>query len=97
MTSSSPWKLLVVIQTNNTQVITEQLHLGLESPFFTDITMFTYIKPVKCNIQTINGRKAPVKGSGLVIVYISKNIIITIRPSYYMLQNPQNTISKTAL
>ena len=72
MDSSYPWKLLVGIQTNTTQVITEQIHLGLESPFFTDITMFTYIIPVKCNIQTINGRKAPVKGSGIVIVYISK-------------------------
>ena len=56
MTSSSPWKLLMVIQTNTTQVITEQLHLGLESPFFTDITMFTYIKPEKCNVQILNGR-----------------------------------------
>ena len=79
MTSSYPWKLLVVIQPNTTQVITEQLHLGLESPLFTYITMFTYIKPVKCNVQTINGRKAPVKGSGLFIVYISKtNIIIPL-------------------
>ena len=79
MTSSSPWKLMVVIQPNTNQVITEQLHLGLESPFFTDITMFTYIIPVKCNIQTINGRKAPVKGFGIVIVYISKtNITIPL-------------------
>ena len=29
MDSSYPWKLLVVIQPNTTQVITEQLHLGL--------------------------------------------------------------------
>ena len=98
ITSTYPWKLLVVIQPNTTQYITAQLDEGSYSRVFTNIPIFTYIIPVKCNVQIINGRKAPEKGFGIVMVYITKtNIIIPLWPSYYMLQNPQNTISKTAL
>ena len=65
---------------------------------FTNIIFLTYIIPVKCNVQIPNIIKAPAKGSGLVIVNITKtNIIIPLCLSYYMLQRPQNTINKTAL
>ena len=45
----------------------------------TDINMLTYTIPVKCNVQTINGRKYPAKGFGLVMV-LKKNIIIPLWP-----------------
>ena len=65
---------------------------------FTDIKQFAYIRLVQCNVQIINGRKAPTKGFGFVIFKnLKTNIIIPIWPSYYMPQKPQNTISKTAL
>ena len=87
-----------ILQTNSTQVITLQLDVGSNSHVFTDIIMFTYTRPVKCNTQIINGKKSPAKSFGLVIVKIPKtSIIIPIWPSYYIPQNPQNTISQTLL
>ena len=66
---------------NTTQVINAQLNGGSNSQMFTYITMFTYIIPVKYNVQIINGRKDPAKGSGLVIVKNSKtDIIIPLWP-----------------
>ena len=60
--------------------------------------MFDYTRPVKCNVQILNGSKSPTKRFGLVTIKIPKtNIIISLWPSYYMQQNPQNTISKTAI
>ena len=60
--------------------------------------MSNCIRPAKCNVQIINDRKYPVKGFGFVIVKIPKtNIIIPLWTSYYMPQNPQNTILRTAL
>ena len=38
-----------IIQKNNTQVRTSQLDGGLNSHVFTEITIFTYIRPVKWN------------------------------------------------
>ena len=65
---------------------------------FTGIKLFAYIRPVQCNVKILNGRKAPAKGFGLDIIKTPKtNIIIPLWPSYYMPQNPQNTISQTAL
>ena len=64
----------------------------------TEIIIFTYIRQVKYNVQILNGRKEPAKGFGLVIIKIpQKNIIISLWSSYYMRQNPQNTINKTTL
>ena len=86
------------LQPTNTQVSNVQLYVVSNSHVFTNITMFTYIIPVKCNVQIINGRRSPAKGSGLVIVKIPKtNIIIPLWPSYYMPQNPQNEMNQTAL
>ena len=59
--------------------------------------MLTDIKHVKCNVQIINGRKSPEKGSGLVMVKIPKNIIIPLCLSYYIPHNPQNKRNKNAL
>ena len=60
--------------------------------------MFAYIRPVQCNVQILNGRKSPAKVFGLVIIKIPKtNIIIPLWSSYYMPQNPHNTMSQTAL
>ena len=65
---------------------------------FTYITIFNYIRPVQCNVKILNDRKFPAKGFGLVIIKIPKtNIIISLWTSYYMPQNPQNTISQTSL
>ena len=45
-----------------------------------------------------NVRKSPAKGFCLVILKTPEtNIIIPFWPSYYMLQNPQNTISQNSL
>ena len=60
--------------------------------------MFSYIIPVKCNVQIINGRKYPAKGFGIFIIKVPKtNTTITLWPSYCMTQNPQHTISQTEL
>ena len=57
--------------------------------------MFTYIRSVKCNIQSINGKNSPANIVGLFIVKIPKtNIIIPLCILYYI---PQNTIIQTAL
>ena len=57
--------------------------------------MFTYVIPVKCNVQITNGRKSPAKG--FVLVILKKNIIIPLWPPYYMSQKLQTTISKTEI
>ena len=51
-----------------TQVIAAQLDVVSNSHMFTKITMLTYIKPVKFNVQILNGSKASEKGFGLVII-----------------------------
>ena len=49
--------------------------------------MFTDTRPVKCNVQIINGRKSPAKGFDIVIVKFPKtHIIIPLWPLYYMPQ-----------
>ena len=59
--------------------------------------MFSYIRPVKFNVQIINGRKSPENVFGLVIIKIPKtNIITPLFLSYYIPQNPQKSI-QTAL
>ena len=64
----------------------------------TYINIFTYNRPVKCNVHILNFRKAPVKVFDLVIIKIPKtSIIIPLWPSYYIPQNPQNTICQTSL
>ena len=76
-----------------TQVSTSLMDGGSNSHMFTNITMFTYIIPVKYNIQIFNGRKSSTKRFGLVIVKISKTKqFILLWPSYYIPKNPQNTI-----
>ena len=65
---------------------------------FTDIKIFNYIRTIKCNVQILNGRKAPAKCFGLVIVKTPKTkIIIPLWPSYDMPLNTQNEIIQTAL
>ena len=60
--------------------------------------MFTYIRPVKFNVQILNVRNAPAKVFGLVTIKIPKtNIIIPLWTSYYTPQNPQNIISPNIL
>ena len=60
--------------------------------------MFAYIIPVKCNVQIINGIKAPEKVFGLGIIKIPKtSIIIPLWSSYYIPKNLQKTTSQTAL
>ena len=56
------------------------------------------MRPVKLNVEILNGRKYPAKGIGIFIIKIPKmNIIILFFSTYYMPQNSQNTISQTAL
>ena len=87
-----------ITRTNTTQVCIEQLDRGSKSHMFTGITMFTYIIPVKDNIQIINGRKSPAKVFSLIIKKTPKtNMIIPLWPSYYMPQKPQNKINQTVL
>ena len=54
---------------------------------FTEITMFAYIIPVRCNIKILNGIKSATKGFDLVIVNPPKtNMIIrmALHVSHYM-------------
>ena len=70
---------------------------GSNFHMFTYITIWTYTKPVKYNLQIRNGRKSPANVFGFVIVNIIKtNIITPFWPSYYMHKNPENKISQTA-
>ena len=83
---------------NTTPVSTSQLYGVSNSHVFTNITMFAYIRPIKCNVQIPNCSKSSEKVFGLFIIKIAKiNIIIPIWTSFYMPQNPQNKISQTEL
>ena len=55
------------IETNTIQVRNAQADQGSKSHVLINITMFTYITPVKCNVQICNSRKFLAKGFGLVI------------------------------
>ena len=48
--------------------------------------MLTNINLVKYNEQILNGRKAPEKRIGLVIIKTQKYIIIQLWPTYYIPQ-----------
>ena len=74
-----------IIHQTTTKVITEKLYEVSNSHVFTDITIFTYTRPVKCNVQILNGRKYSANGFGLVKIKIPKtNITIPLWPSYYI-------------
>ena len=60
------------IQPTTTQFFTIQLERGKKSHVFTNIKMFTYIIPVKRNLQILNDSKALAKGFGLVTIKIPK-------------------------
>ena len=65
---------------------------------FTDINIFTYRRPLKLNVKTINYREAPARGFVLVLIkYKILKISIPLWPSYYMPQNPQTTIIQTSI
>ena len=72
-----------------TQVIMAQLDGVSNYHVFVGITVFTYIRPVKCNVQISNGSKAPAKVFGLVVVTFQNNhhyttlaiIIYTTKPT----------------
>ena len=54
------------------KVTTAQLNVGSNYHVFTNITVFAYIRPVKCNVQILNDRKSPIQVFGLVIIKIPK-------------------------
>ena len=86
------------IQTSIIKTATSRLDGESNSHIFANITMFTYIRPVKCNVKILNSSKDPSKVIGIVIIKIPKsNIIITFWPTYYIAQNRQYTINETAL
>ena len=60
------------------KVIIAKLDGGSNSHVFNKIKLFAYIRPIQCNIQIINGRKAPAKGFGLFIMKYPKKIIIPL-------------------
>ena len=75
-----------------------QLYGGLKSHVFTDITMFTYSRPVKCNVKILNVRKYPANVFGLIVLKIAKtNTIVPLWKPYYMPLDPQNTIIQTEI
>ena len=80
------------------KVTTEQLNGRSNYHVFNDIKLFAYIRPVQCPVQILHVRKTPAKGFGLVIIKPPKtNIIIPLWTSYYIPQNPKNTVSQTEL
>ena len=60
------------IQTRITHIINAQLDGGYKSHLFTDITMFTYMVIVKCNIVILIVSKSTAKGFGLTIIKYNK-------------------------
>ena len=86
------------LQQITTQVRTAQLDVRPKYHVFTNTKIFNYIRPVKCNVKILNGRKSPEKGFGLVIVKTIKSRIITsLWPSYYIPKKPQKKISQPSL
>ena len=70
------------IQTIPTHIRNSQLQGGSNSHMFNYITMSTYIRHVKCNLQILNVRKSPTKVFGLVIIKNPKTgIIVPLWPS----------------
>ena len=63
---------------NTTQYNTVQLDVGSKSHAFTNVTIFTYIRNVKCNLRIIDDNKTPAKVFGIVMVNIQKKIIISL-------------------
>ena len=61
-----------ILHRTTTKVSTTQLDGGSNSHVLTYTIMFTYIRPVKCNVHIINGRNPPAKVFGLVIIKIPK-------------------------
>ena len=98
MTSTYQWKLMVMIQPNTTQVSNSQLYGISNSSMFNNITMFTYIIPVKCISKHSYWKKIPCKWFWFCHGKHSKNKkYIYLWKLYYMLQNQKNKIIQTAL
>ena len=69
-----------------------------KTPTFSPTSKCSLTSYLNFFLKILNGSKSREKGFGLVIIKIPKtNIIITLWKSYYIPQNPQNTISKTTL
>ena len=67
------------LHTDTIKVTTTQLDGGSNSYVFTDIKLFSYIRPVQCNLQIFNDSKSPAEVFGLVIIKIPKtNIIVPL-------------------
>ena len=63
------------IQTNVKHIGNAQLGGGSNWNMSNEITMFTYIRPVKWNVHILNGSKYSAKGFGFAIINIPKTII----------------------
>ena len=86
------------IQTSTTQVINSQLDVGSNYRMLTEITMLTYIRPLKCNVQILNGRRSPAKVFGTVIVTLQKQASLCNSGHHTIChKNSQNKISQTSL
>ena len=61
------------LKPTNNQFSTAQLGGGSKSHCFMYITIFTYIRTIKCKVQIINDSKSPANVFGLVILKKYKN------------------------
>ena len=65
---------------------------------FTDKRYFHLLTPTKGKIIQVTGTSGEYEGVGIVIIQIGDDpVTIPLYPSYLMRDNPQNTISTTAI
>ena len=71
---------------------------GSNSHVLTTKSHFVLFKETTINIQTLSGTSSVDRGYSLAIIQIpSTQMIIPLWPTYYMPDNPQNTLSQNAL
>ena len=72
---------------------------GANAHIFNNISFFTSYIANPCQVQQVSGTSAPCPGWGLVLIQVPDQAfpIIPLWPSYYMPNNPQNTLSQQAL
>ena len=83
--------------TVTTADIEAQVDGGSNANIFDKYEYFFTFTPCKGNIQQVTGDCGQYQGVGIVLCRIGQDIIIPLYPCYLMPQNPQNTISSTAI
>ena len=77
--------------------IQAQVDGGSNSHIFDNVTYFHSFTQTKGTITQVTGDIGHHEGVGIVLIWIQEELIIPLYPCYLMKNNPQNTISTTAI